>query len=110
MKKLIAFDLDGTLALSKQALADEMADLPGQLTQAAMVGILSGGDWRQFVEQAIRRLPARAILANFLVHPTTGTKLYRYQDGGWTEVYAELVSPDESQKIRNSLKSAVEQA
>ncbi len=31
MKKLIAFDLDGTLALSKQPLDDEMAGLLGQL-------------------------------------------------------------------------------
>ena len=44
MKRLIAFDLDGTLALSKQALDDEMADLLGQLTDVAMVDIISGGD------------------------------------------------------------------
>src|SRR6187402_3104749 len=99
MKKLIAFDLDGTLALSKQPLDDEMADLLGQLTAVAMVDIISGGDWPQFEKQVISRMPGHANLANFIVQPTTGTKLYRYQDNAWTQIYAELFSDEESQKI-----------
>ena len=110
MKKLIAFDLDGTLALSKQPLDDEMADLLGQLTTVAMVDIISGGDWPQFEKQVISRMPGHANLANFIVQPTTGTKLYRYQDSAWTQIYAELFSDEESRKIRDSLKAAVEQA
>ena len=110
MKKLIAFDLDGTLALSKQALDDEMADLLGQLTQVAMVDIISGGDWPQFEKQVISRMPAHADLDNFIVQPTTGTKLYRHQDGAWHSVYAELFSAGEGKQIRDSLQKAVEQA
>ena len=36
MKRLAAFDLDGTLALSKQPLDDEMADLLAGLLDVAM--------------------------------------------------------------------------
>ena len=110
MKKLIAFDLDGTLALSKQPLDDEMADLLAKLTTVAMVDIISGGDWPQFEKQVVSRMPGYANLDNFVIQPTTGTKLYRHQDGDWRQIYAELFTPEESQKIRDSLKAAVEQA
>ena len=110
MKKLIAFDLDGTLALSKQPLDDEMADLLAKLTTVAMVDIISGGDWPQFEKQVVSRMPGYAKLENFIIQPTTGTKLYRYQDGAWAQLYADLFSPEESEKIRTALKTAVEQA
>ena len=110
MKRLIAFDLDGTLALSKQPLDDEMAGLLAQLLDVAMVDIISGGDWPQFEKQVISRMPADANLANFIIQPTTGTKLYRWQDGDWTSIYAELFDADESRHIRESLFKAVEQA
>ena len=110
MKKLIAFDLDGTLALSKQPLDDEMAGLLADLLDVAMVDIISGGDWPQFEKQVVSRMPARSRLTNFIIQPTTGTKLYRFTDGTWTSVYAELFSPEESQHIRDALKQAVEQA
>ena len=110
MKKLIAFDLDGTLALSKQALDDEMADLLGQLTLVAMVDIISGGDWPQFEKQVVSRMPASANLDNFIIQPTTGTKLYRHHDGQWDRVFADLFSEEESRKIREALQKAVEQA
>ena len=110
MKKLIAFDLDGTLALSKQALDDEMADLLAGLTQVAMVDIISGGDWPQFEKQVVSRLPASARLDNFIIQPTTGTKLYRHQDGAWKAIYAELFTDEEGKQIRDALRTAVEQA
>jgi len=110
MKTLIAFDLDGTLALSKQALDDEMAELLAQLTQVAMVDIISGGDWPQFEKQVVSRMPAHAQLDNFIIQPTTGTKLYRHKDGQWDRIFADLFSDEESRKIRESLQQAVEQA
>ena len=110
MKKLIAFDLDGTLALSKQALDDEMAALLAKLTQVAMVDIISGGDWPQFEKQVVSRMPAEANLDNFIIQPTTGTKLYRHKDGQWDRIFADLFSAEESQKIRDSLSQAVAQA
>lgn len=110
MKKLIAFDLDGTLALSKQPLDDEMAGLLAQLTGVAMVDIISGGDWPQFEKQVVSRLPQSANLDNFIIQPTTGTKLYRHRDGRWAPVYAELFTDEEGRQIRDALKQAVKQA
>ena len=110
MKRLIAFDLDGTLALSKQALDEEMAELLGRLTRVAIVDIISGGDWPQFEKQVVSRMPADARLDNLVIQPTTGTKLYRHRDGQWQRLFADLFSPEESRKIRDALQKAVEQA
>ena len=110
MKTLIAFDLDGTLALSKQPLDDEMADLLARLTRVAMVDIISGGDWPQFEKQVVSRMPATARLENFIIQPTTGTKLYRYADGAWTRLYGDMFSAEESRRIRDALATAVAQA
>jgi hypothetical protein len=110
MKKLIAFDLDGTLALSKQPLDDEMADLLAKLTHVAMVDIISGGDWPQFEKQVVSRMPGYADLDAFIIQPTTGTKLYRHAHGKWEAVYAELFTEEEGKQIRTALQKAVEQA
>lgn len=42
MKRLIAFDLDGTLAESKQALDDEMAAILARLSHVADICVISG--------------------------------------------------------------------
>lgn len=110
MKQLVAFDLDGTLAESKQAIDAEMAALLARLTEVALVAVISGGDWPQFETQLVSRLPANARLARFLVMPTTGTKLYRHCPDGWMRVYAELFSDAERATIEARLKAAVEQA
>jgi phosphomannomutase len=110
MKKLIAFDLDGTLAESKQAIDAEMGGLLARLTQVTLVTVISGGDWPQFEKQLVGQLPADAKLGNFLVMPTTGTKLYRFEKGAWQRVYADLFSDEERATILDSLKAAVEQA
>ena len=90
MKELIAFDLDGTLAESKQPLGDAMGQAIAQLLGVAHVAVISGGDWPQFDKQVASRLPAKADLSRLWLMPTTGTKLYTHSDGAWSPVYAEL--------------------
>ncbi|MDB5687818.1 MAG: family hydrolase [Rhizorhabdus sp.] len=107
MKTLIAFDLDGTLAESKQAIDSEMAALLAGLTRVATVAVISGGDWPQFEKQLVGQLPADAVRENFVVMPTTGTKLYRFQDGAWNRVYADIFSDEEKAKILTTLQEAV---
>ncbi len=57
MKKLIVFDLDGTLAESKASLDAEMAALLSDLLGDAKVSVISGGDWAQFEKQVLPNLP-----------------------------------------------------
>ena len=108
MKKLVAFDLDGTLAESKQPLQEPMGEALADLLGVANVAVISGGDWPQFQKQVASRLPERADLTKLWLMPTTGTKLYRYEDGEWHAIYAELFDDAEKKKILESFDAALE--
>ena len=107
MKELVAFDLDGTLAESKQPLQEPMGEALANLLDVAHVAVISGGDWPQFEKQVASRLPARADRTKLWLMPTTGTKLYRF-DGEWRAVYAELFEEDEKQKILKAFDESLE--
>ena len=109
MKKLIVFDLDGTLAESKTALDSEMAALLSALLAIVKVAVISGGDWPQFVQQLLQNLPQDQRLNNLSLLPTCGTKFYRYT-GSWTKIYSEDFSAQEKDKIMRSLTQALETA
>ena len=57
MKRLIIFDLDGTLAESKASLDTEMATLLARLLEVVKVAVISGGAWAQFEKQVLSYLP-----------------------------------------------------
>jgi HAD superfamily hydrolase (TIGR01484 family) len=106
MKKLIVYDLDGTLAQSKSALDAEMAGLLHDLLGIVKVAVISGGAWKQFEEQLLSNLPHDERLANLSLLPTCGTQFFRY-DTDWTKVYSEDLAADEKARIESSLRQAV---
>jgi HAD superfamily hydrolase (TIGR01484 family) len=106
MKKLIVFDLDGTLAESKSSLDGEMAALLGDLLGVVKVAVISGGNWPQFDKQVLSNLPHDRRLNNLSLLPTCGTKFFRYE-GAWQELYSEDFTAEEKQKIIGSLKKAI---
>ncbi|HUY82585.1 MAG TPA: HAD-IIB family hydrolase [Acidobacteriaceae bacterium] len=109
MKKLIVFDLDGTLAKSKSSLDAEMSALLHDLLGVAKVAVISGGDWLQFEEQLLSHLPHDEELDNLSILPTCGTKFYRHS-GGWKKLYSEDFTADEKKKIIDSLDKAFQVA
>jgi phosphomannomutase len=108
MKSLIVFDLDGTLAKSKSAIDDEMAELLKELLQVEKVAIISGGDFPQFQMQVIDRLPSGSALDNLSILPTSGTKFFTY-DGQWRKLYSDDLSDAEKHTIEDALEKAVGQ-
>ena len=110
MKKLIVFDLDGTLAESKAAIDKKMAQLFSKLLSVVKVAIISGGDWPQFDKQVIGHLSKDSKLENLSILPTCGTKFYQYKLGGWEKLYSENFTEAEKKKIIKSLNDAVEQS
>ncbi|MCJ1960800.1 HAD-IIB family hydrolase [Novosphingobium mangrovi (ex Hu et al. 2023)] len=108
MKEIVAFDLDGTLALSKQPLTDEMAELLAGLLEVAQVAVISGGDWPQFEKQVASRMPAHADLSRLWMMPTSGAKLFVHRDGTWTPVYAELFTDAQKAEILEAFDAALE--
>ena len=107
MKRLIVFDLDGTLAESKASLDTEMVALLSVLLEIVKVAIISGGDWPQFEKQALANLPNGARLKNLYILPTCGTKFYQYT-GDWQKLYSEDFTESQKDKIISSLKQAIE--
>lgn len=106
MKKLIVFDLDGTLAESKSSLDAEMSSLLYDLLGIVRVAVISGGDWPQFETQLLSNLPRDERLLNLSLLPTCGTKFFRYA-GVWQKLYSEDFTADEKQKIVGSLNEAL---
>ena len=98
MKKLIVFDLDGTLAESKSPVDAEMSRLLRDLLGVVRVAIISGGDWPQFEKQVLSYLPHDQSLANLSLLPTCGTKFFQYS-GGWKKLYSEDFTTHEIEKI-----------
>ena len=107
MKKLIVFDLDGTLAESKSSLDAEMSGLLHDLLAIAKVAVISGGDWPQFEKQLVANLVRDERLLNLSLLPTSGTKFYRYDAAGWKKIYSEDFTADERDKILSSLTKAI---
>jgi HAD superfamily hydrolase (TIGR01484 family) len=106
MKKLIVFDLDGTLAESKSSLDVEMASLLTALLGVVKVAVISGGNWPQFEKQLLSNLPQDVNLKNLSLLPTCGTKFYKW-DSGWKMLYSEDFTNKEKEKIINSLKQVI---
>ncbi len=106
VRRLIVFDLDGTLAESKAAIDGEMAALLGTLIRFLKVAVISGGGWPQFQSQLLANLSVNAKLENLYLLPTCGTKFYQYESE-WTQLYADDFTEDERVKIIGSLKAAV---
>ena len=107
MKKLIVFDLDGTLAVSKSPLDAEMAGLLGSLLGIVKVAVISGGAWPQFEAQVLAKLPQAAHLKSLSLLPTCGTQFFQY-DTGWKQLYAENFTAAEKEKILRSMHQVMD--
>jgi phosphomannomutase len=107
VKKLVVFDLDGTLAESKASLDAEMATLLSHLLGVVKVAVISGGSWKQFTDQLLSNLPDGEHLTNLSLLPTCGTKFFQY-DKGWKQRYSEDLTDEEKAIIVGSLHKAVE--
>lgn len=111
-RKVIAFDLDGTLAPSKSPLPDRMGELLDQLLEQYHVCVISGGKFGQFEKQLLSNLKASpANLERLHLMPTCGTRYMKYNiaTSHWDTVYAEDFTQAEKDKIIDVLKKVVKE-
>jgi len=104
-KQIAVFDLDGTITESKTQMDSEMADLMIRLLAKRKVAIISGGAFIQFERQMPALKGSEDLLKNLFLFPTTGTRFFRF-DGDWKEVYADEMTIEERQKIKNAFEQA----
>lgn len=102
MKKLLIFDLDGTLAESKCPLSLEMAEILEEALDKFSIAVISGGNYPQFEKQFLGNLPLLAAqLKKLYLFPTCATSFYRYT-GKWERVYSEELNVEQRRKILES--------
>lgn len=105
MKKLIAFDLDGTLAPTKSHFHERMVGLFNELIAKYQVCVISGGKYELFQRQFLTQITKEpGLLANLHLMPTSGTRYYRFENGHWVEKYAENIEPADRKRIAEALE------
>src|SRR3989344_3264323 len=108
-KKLIVFDLDGTLARTKSPMDSEMANLFEQLLKAKKIAVVGGGKYEIFQLQLLDELKnAKKLFKNLFIFPTTATAFYLYRNG-WKKVYALRLSQKEVVKIKNTFEKVFQE-
>jgi len=88
-KKIIAFDVDGTLTASKTLITDSMSDLIKKLIQKKMIISIAGGSFKQletqFLPPFLNDKSMLPFIKNFTLLPTSGSQRYEYNEknGKW---------------------------
>lgn len=110
-KKIIAFDLDDTLAPSKSHFDPQMVALFDRLLAVYDVCVISGARFELFQRQFLSQITTEPdSLARLHLMPTSGTRYYRYIDGQWAMQYAEDFTPDEKKKIITALEEGLQES
>lgn len=104
--RLVAFDLDDTLAPSKSPIDPRIGALLIALAERVEVAIISGGQLEQFKVQVVDRLPDASAETLSHVHllPTCGTQYYRLERDGIHTVYAHALTDDEKARALHAVE------
>ena len=96
--RLVAFDLDDTLAPSKGALPDDVGRALVDLLEVADVCVISGGNWSQFNNQLLGNLPPARVEGLHLM-PTCGTRYLTWSEGEWRPVHEHLIPEPQRREV-----------
>ncbi|MFB9647026.1 HAD-IIB family hydrolase [Microbacterium terregens] len=104
--RLVAFDLDDTLAPSKAAIDPRIGQLLIALAERVEVAIISGGQLEQFRAQVVDRLPdaAAETLSHIHLLPTCGTQYYRIEPEGIVTIYAHTLTDDQKTRALDAVE------
>lgn len=107
-KKIIAFDLDGTLSVSKTAIDDEMSALLCALLKKKKAAVVTGGTFNQLKKQLLSHLVCNnnSLFKNLVILPTSGSSFYIYDKGQWRSVYNNELTAEEKNSIMEAFAKA----
>ena len=107
LKKLISFDLDGTLTESKSNLTQDVAKALCQLLLKRKVAVISGAAFPQFAKQFLANLGCpEDHLKNLFIIPMNGSSMYKFEDGAWQALYEDKLSNEEKKKVMWAFEKA----
>jgi HAD superfamily hydrolase (TIGR01484 family) len=104
--KLVAFDLDNTLAPSRGPISDEMAGRLGALLNYVDVCVITGGSQEQVIKQVVDRLPVIADTDRLHLMPTCGTKYFQIVDNEVVLRYEQNMNPKDIESAIYELELA----
>ncbi len=107
--RLLAFDLDGTLAESKQRVSFDMGEAITKLLARMPVAIMSGAGWPQFEKQFFPALPLDANFANLYIFPDNAAQCFVYRNGAWKPQYDNAFTETERARILKELDEALKE-
>ena len=98
-KKLVVFDVDGTLSKSRIPIDEEMAEILKKLLSRKQVAIITGGAFADINGQVLSKIGLNNPLnKNLTLLPTNGGGLYIFNND-WIEISAHKLTEEEKKKI-----------
>lgn len=113
-KKIIAFDIDGTLTVSKRPVMPDMANLVKELVKKKTIVLISGGRYEQFKTQFLPPFlnddSFMPFIHNLILLPASGSQRYEYDEEkkDWKLTDKESLSEDVKDKAKKLLKEIIE--
>lgn len=107
-KKIIIFDIDGTITKSKMPIDKEMAGLISTLLSKKKVALISGEKYSLFKKQIVSKLSKSSSgLQNLVLLPTNAAMFYVYKNNKWERLYNLRISKREETEILKQLHIAL---
>lgn len=104
-KKIVVFDLDGTITESKSPMDAEMASLFEKILDHMSIAVITGGGFERFEAQFQALQCSDEKRRRLYFFPTSGTRFYKYTDK-WEQIYADEMTIEERQKIKDAFEKA----
>lgn len=103
--RLVAFDLDNTLARSRLPMSGDMSRAIAALTRMLPVGVITGGRFALVTSQVLSMLDDTADLSSLHLMPTSGASYYRWDgSGSWRQIYAIDIDPHRRHAVIESFE------
>lgn len=116
LAKVLAFDLDGTIAISKTPISSEMAEVLSNLLKYTRLSIISGSSFEQMKSQVVDVIDdilknsdnssdgfgaSRTLFSNFVLFPNNGDAMYTWDENilEFKKEYEDLLSAHEKKQI-----------
>ena len=104
----LIFDLDGTLAPSKERPSESMCQTLCEALKQFKIAIISGARFEQFQKQLLTHLSC-ADLSNMILAPTNGAAIYIFSKGEWECLEKRTLTEEEKKNIFEVFNKAIKE-
>jgi len=107
-KKLVSFDVDGTLVESKTKMSPEMVSVFNKLLDKYLVNTISGGIYEIFHKNILSEITTDPkFLSRLTLSPTCGSVMYVFENNEWKSCYKDELGEDVIKDVFNAFEYAI---